>query len=76
MRANFLGQLKAAKTIERAVHAEDEQIRVGLMMSTEPQQAMQGRGMAELLAVFAKRELTLEPPMGEILQVRSLMMFE
>lgn len=61
----FAAQLDAARAIERAVHAVDAAVDVGLMNSGEPAHSLQGRDMAELLAAFAgPGRATLSRPAG------------
>lgn len=61
----FTAQLDAARAIERAVHAVDAAVDVGLMNSGEPAHSLQGRDMAQLLAAFAgPGRATLSRPAG------------
>lgn len=53
MEVTFEAQKKAAKEIEKAVHAVDPKIQIGLMNSGEPAHSVQGRNMEELLKTFA-----------------------
>lgn len=50
---NGRAQLAAAHAIERAAHALDPEIQIGLMNSGEPSHSAQGRTMPELLRAFA-----------------------
>lgn len=50
---NFEGQLAFAKAIEKAVHAVDEQIQIGLMVSGVENDQFQGRDIKKLLQAFA-----------------------
>lgn len=52
MRVNFAAQLRAAKAVERAVHAVSPKTQVGLMNSGEPAHSVQGRDMDALLRAF------------------------
>lgn len=63
-RVNFAGQIKAAQGIERAIHAVDPSIRVGLMNSGEPAHSIQGRDMMRLLKTFAGGHRPLSRPLG------------
>lgn len=61
----FAAQLDAARAIERAVHAVDAAVDVGLMNSGEPGHSLQGRDMTQLLAAFAgPGRATLSRPAG------------
>lgn len=53
MRVNFAAQLRAAKAVERAVHAVSPKTQVGLMNSGEPAHSVQGRDMDALLRAFS-----------------------
>lgn len=52
-KANFEGQLYAAKRIEQGVHAVNKDIRIGVMTSNIEADEFQGRDMEQLLQAFA-----------------------
>ena len=64
MRVNFAAQLRAAKAVERAVHAVSPETQVGLMNSGEPAHSVQGRDMDALLRAFSGGGQCLSRPLG------------
>ncbi|MFQ7725187.1 MAG: hypothetical protein ACLRI7_01925 [Ruthenibacterium lactatiformans] len=64
MRVNFAAQLRAAKAVERAVHAVSPKTQVGLMNSGEPAHSVQGRDMDALLRAFSGGGQCLSRPLG------------
>ena len=65
MDSNFEGQLQAARKIERAIHAVDKNITVGLMNSGESAHELQGRDMTRLLQTFSgSKDFILSRPLG------------
>lgn len=67
MRVNFAAQLRAAKAVERAVHAVSPKTQVGLMNSGEPAHSVQGRDMDALLRAFSGGGQCLSRPLDAVL---------
>ncbi len=61
---NFENQLIAARKIQEAVHAIDDNIKVGLMNSGEPNHSVQGRDMKLLIETFAGKNQGVSRPLG------------
>ena len=76
-RVNYHGQKEFAAAVERAVHAVDENVKIGLMCSGIEADMFQERNMRELLKTFAgkKHRPYLRPPGGAYRETAAVNLF-